>query len=569
MTTAIGVTSGRVGRPKAEPVGMVFSLSAALREMLVSATAITFPSDRYRADPVAFCREILGVEPWSAQIEIMEAIRDHRRVAVKSGHKVGKSHTIACVALWFYCSYEDSQAVMTSTTSRQVDDILWRQLQMVRARSGRCVACKEEIKRLVALHDARQPGGMSQQAAEEKITRPCPHSAIIRADRTEGDHARTGLKSLDFRSITGFTAKEAEAVAGISGKNLLYLPDEASGIPDVIFHGIEGNRAGGAKIAMFGNPTKNEGEFFEAWHSKSELYRTITVSSESTPNAISGECLIPGLAEREWIEEKKEEWGVNSPIYKVRVKGEHAEREEGKIFSLHMIGEAESRWYDTEADGRLFIGLDPAGSSGSGDESAFAPRRGKKVVELYTRRGLDDRAHLDALLAMIARLAKPREVAVVVIDREGKIGFDFYNFLRAWLEQNPGAFELVVVRASDKAHRKKAVYGTMRDELAGNLEEWFRDGGAIPEDTKLVKELHAMTWIPGTLGRVKLIGKKEIRKAIGRSPDRFDAIALSCWEPASIRDDLPDSAKQQAAQQAQTDSGRPALDPYNASAAWR
>ena len=149
-----------------------------------------WPSPRYQSDPVAFFREVLGVEPWEKQVEICEAVRDHKRVAVASGHKVSKSHTDAGIALWFYCSFPDARVVMSSVTSRQVDQILWRELRMMRARS------KREI------------------------------------DGDMHELARSGFKAPDFREIVGFTAREAEAVAGISGSNLLYILDEASGIPE-------------------------------------------------------------------------------------------------------------------------------------------------------------------------------------------------------------------------------------------------------------------------------------------------------------------------------------------------
>jgi len=56
--------------------------------------------DRYRADPVAFCREILQFEPWSKQREILESIRDHNGTAVRSCHGAGKTATAARGALW-------------------------------------------------------------------------------------------------------------------------------------------------------------------------------------------------------------------------------------------------------------------------------------------------------------------------------------------------------------------------------------------------------------------------------------------------------------------------------------
>jgi hypothetical protein len=231
------------------------------------------------------------------------------------------------MALCFYCSFEAARAVLTSKTSRQVDQILWRELSMMRARSGRCFDCI-----------VKDPAG-------DFIPRPCPHSAII--DGEIGMLARTGLKSDDFREVVGFTAREAEAVAGISGANLIYFPDEASGIPEVIYEAIEGNRMGGARIAMFSNPTKNEGTFFDAFHSKSQYFKTIRISSEDSPNVTEGRVVIPGLADLETIEEKKAEWGEDSPMYRVRVKGEFVLNEDGRIFSVQAIADAEMRWDET------------------------------------------------------------------------------------------------------------------------------------------------------------------------------------------------------------------------------
>lgn len=489
-----------------------------LRAELADVAGVRFPNPIYALDPVKFCYNVLGFEPWHKQVEILESVRDHDRVGIVSGHKTGKSRSAAALGLWWYCSFEDSRCVMSSTTARQVDQILWRELRMMRARSGRCVACK-----------AADPEGFL-------IPAPCEHSAIIEGEL--GDLARTGLKSHDFREIVGFTAREAEAVAGISGSKLLFILDEASGIPDVIFEAIEGNRAGGAKIVMFSNGTRNEGEFFEAFHSKSNLYHTISVSSEETPNAVSGKMLIPGLATRAYVEEKKEEWGERSAQYIIRVKGGFALGEDSKIFSTHTIVESEKRWHEASDAGRLFIGLDPAGETGTGDDSAMSARRGLKHILLQVRKGLNDEAHLAWILQTIDALSLPRETPVVVIDREGKIGSDLHIRLQQYLEQeefrHAPPFELVSVRASDKAQRRPHIYDRQRDELTKNLAEWVESGGAVMTDTKLAKELHQPQWIASRNGKNKVTPKDEIKKAIGRSPDRYDSLALAVWEPRSL-----------------------------------
>lgn len=521
---------------------------AELDKAVASTQGIRWPSPKYQADPAGFFRDILGVEPWSRQLDIINAIRDHDRVAVKSGRRVSKSHTAAGIALWWYCSFPDARVIMSSTTDRQVNQILWRELSMMRARAGRCLACKEA-----------DPNG-------HKIPTPCPHSAVIDGDR--GELARTGLKSDDFRIIQGFTARQAEAIQGIAGSRLLFILDEASGIPQGIFDAVEGNRAGGGKVLLFGNPTRNQGEFFDAFHKKNIEqssdgvgYHCLTVSSKESPNVAAGKPLIPGLATREYIREREIEWGRESAMFKVHVEGEFALSLEGGIFSIDSITRAEERWHETEAEGRLYIGLDPAGPTGNGDETVFCIRRGLKVLDFFAHRGLDDAGHLSHLLGIVQEYRLPKEVPVVVLDREGSIGSSLYGIAGNHAGKNK-SFELVGVRSSDRAHRKPTVYDRQRDALAGNLEQWFKDGGTIPEDAKLEAELHSLAWKIHINGRQKLTPKDKIRKEIGRSPDRYDALALACWEPLSLRDDPLAESVQALARVERKSHHTEIMDPY-------
>lgn len=538
-------------------------VAASLTMSGTASASTTWPSARYRENPVAFFEEILGVAPWAKQIEIIEAVRDHKRVAVASGHKVSKSHTAAGIGLWFFESFEDARVVMSSTTSRQVDQILWREVKMMHARSGVCVACKRANRERLARGEPPGP-------------RPCEHSALL--DGQPMQLARTGLRSEDFREIVGFTAREAEAVAGVSGKNLLYILDEASGIPDAIFEAIEGNRAGGARIVMFSNPTRTEGEFYAAFDAKKDFYRTIQISSEETPNVRLGREVIPGLATKEWVEEKKLEWGEDSPLYKIRVKGQFVLAEDGKVLSVHAITESEKRWRD-EADDfaaiaappRLHIGIDPAGPGVGGDESAFALRRGYRMLGVIPFRALTEEAHLVHLLGMIKAHSSPRELPPIVkIDREGNVGARVYGMLRAHLDARASdvrsPFELVGVRSSERAVREPTIYDRVRDELWANLAQWIREGGAIVEDAKLAKELHAPEWIGQVSGRMKITPKEDLRKALGRSPDRADALGLAVWDVPSLSEPKHGAADEDDDDGAEGGAyALPEIDPYGGS----
>jgi hypothetical protein len=568
MITSTLVAEGGRSRTRTRPTA-AGSLLEELRAVLEETSATRWPSDVYRKDPVGFSRKVLGQAPWEKQCEILEAVRDYARVSVTSGHKIGKSHTAAMVAFWFYCSFPDARVVMSSTTARQVDEILWREIQRMRARSGVCVECKKAATKMTPAERAR-------------LSVPCPHSAKI--DGKLGVVARSGLKASDLRQIVGFTARDPEAVAGISGENILYIVDEASGVDDPIFEAIEGNRAGGAKILLFSNPTRTEGEFFVSHHDKAlqfdkdgapvlgkdgkqvGFYKTLSISSEDSPNVRLGRVVIPGLATLDWVEEKKREWGEDSPLYLVRVKGKFALNEAGKIISLHAISVAEKAWEETKAEGRLHIGLDPAGPGEGGDETVFAARRGLKLIALYPYSGLDEDGHVRELLGILRAHRLPREeMPLVVVDREGDIGHKIYSRLRAvsdGIKAEDKHFGVIGVRSSEKS--KTAGYDRVRDELWANLARWLKDGGAIVEDTKLAKELHAPAWepVPGT--KVKATAKSELRKKLERSPDRADAACLSVWESGDVAAALADGHDD-------IDDDLPAdadLDPYGAVDFW-
>jgi hypothetical protein len=481
---------------------------------------------------VGFAHDILGIELWGRQVDIATAVVAHDQVAVRGAQKVGKSNTAAVLALWWYCSFDDARVMLSATTEMQVNRVLYRELRRLITRSGRCVPCRADYDRALA-------SGIHTHELQARHACPCPHSQVI--DGTLGATAESGL-TCGLRQVIGLVARNQESVAGISGANQLWICDEASGMSAEFLAAATGNLAGGGKIVMISNPTRVTGYFFDAFHRSTAAWKTLHVSAMDSPNVVQERLVVPGLASRNWLETKKKEHGETSAYYRVRVLGEFPVGESGLIFPLSTIAMAEHRWHDVDAEsvtGRLWIGLDPAGSAGDGDESVFCVRRGKYVVELLAYRGLTDDAHLEHLLGIIATRSKKRDpLPAVVIDAEGKIGAGLSGRLAGHLRERKD-FSLVRVRASEKALREPKVYSRVRDELIANLEAAFSDGLAIPEDAKLSEELHVYAWDQRHDGRYTLTPDKErIRKELMRSPDRLDALALSCWEPIDMVDGI-------------------------------
>jgi hypothetical protein len=222
----------RKGKPKAKRW---------LIEHLIKATGVagSMSSSKllkaYRKSAPLFFAHSLGIIPWvnldhpgRDQLGIIESFHFSSRTAVKSGHKVSKSNTASGMAIYFLCCYPNARVPITSASFLQVRQILWH-----------------EIK---SIYRACEIAGR-------------PIGGVLNSD------PQSGLVMEDGRQIFGFSTKEPERAAGISGR-IFYFLDEAAGIAENIFEAIEGNRAGGAKICLFSNPTKTSGTFYEAFHQK-------------------------------------------------------------------------------------------------------------------------------------------------------------------------------------------------------------------------------------------------------------------------------------------------------------
>lgn len=451
--------------------------------------------ERWRNDPVTFAREALGIEPWSRQEDILRAVAESPRVAVRSGHKVSKSTSASILGHWWAYTRPGSWTVMTSSSGRQVKAILW-----------------EEFRK--------------RWAAGKTYLGPSP--AV---------DPNTGFRTEHGSRVNGFSTDEPERMAGISGADVLFIVDEASGVPEPIFEAIEGNRAGGARLVMFSNPTQTSGSFYDAFHGKRDLYRTLTISSEESPNVTEGRIVIPGLATREWIDEKRTEWGEDSPIYGVRVKGEFPRQGSNAVVALTFLTQAQDRYDETEPTGDLEIGVDP--SRYGEDEAAIAARRGSYLYPLRCYLGLDG----IQLAARVVEMARELRTAT---QRRVRVKVDVIGVGASCADQlkhHADLIELVEVNVSNRSDDPER-YHALRDQLWFAAADWLKEGGALPHDDRLASELVAPLYKFDAQGRYQVESKDETKKRLKRSPNRADAVCLAIYrakraavlDPADVAD---------------------------------
>jgi len=317
---------------------------------------------------------------------------------------------------------------------------------------------------------------------------------------------------------------------GISSPNLLVVVDEASGYDPAIWEPLVGNLAGGGKLVATSNPTEPSGPFFDAFTTKAEFWRRLTFRSDQTPNVLEGRRVIPGLAERDWVEQRKQEWGEQSAAYQVRVLGEFPTQGDNAVIPIGLVNAAQKRYAETPADGRLHLGVDVARFGD--DETVIRPRRGDKALEPRVIHGADNVDVAGAALELARALRRPPhygepEIPVVKIDEIGN-GSGVVDVLSRSQEVETIGVNVAESATTEGMHR-------LRDQLWFGLRDWLQTG-AIEDDPKLLSELVAPTYGFDVRGRAQVESKDEIKKRLGRSPDRADALALSVYEPPTLND---------------------------------
>lgn len=181
---------------------------------------------KWRKDALSFVRECVGVSELAEwQVTALKAISENDRVAIRSGHGVGKTMFDALVILWFGSTREDAKIPVTAPVSDQIDVNLFGELRKWHAH----------------MRDHSAIGNWLAEQIEVKDGR---------VDWVNGNMcvARTARRD------------NPEALAGFHATNLLFLIDEASGVAEIIFETALGALSTpGAKQLMTGNPTQPQG----------------------------------------------------------------------------------------------------------------------------------------------------------------------------------------------------------------------------------------------------------------------------------------------------------------------
>jgi hypothetical protein len=462
----------------------LFGLPAADRAFWSGlAEALDPTPDPYWDDPVQWGIDKLGIDPAFYQSEAMSWLAETHRVCIRGPHGLGKTAMASWLILWFADTREkagkDWKVVTTASVWRQLQKYLWPEIHKWGDKLG---------------------------------------------------YTRFELLSLELKLKYGqafpVASDDEMNIEGAHADEILYIIDEGKNVPAATWDAIEGALSTGQAYAFaMSTPGAPAGRFYEIQTRKpgTEDWKVLHVTKDMAIKA--------GRMNAAWAEQRRKQWGEDDPRYKNRVLGEFSTVDESVVIPLEWVEHAQTLWQDFmdkveagEATLPPFEVLSVDVARLGSDNSVFAYRHGRNFIDELE---VIAKITTDILSARIHRVLK-RWGGRAVVDAIG-IGAGVLDNVRATgavVDAFVASARTELLDTSGELgflNRRAGAWWGLRELLDPDRHY----GIMLPPDDELVGELTTVRWREAPGNKIQIEGKDEIRKRIGRSTDRADAVVMA------------------------------------------
>lgn len=464
---------------------------------------------RWWRDPVAFVREVFKAEPDRWQADVLAAFPTSPRLAMKACKGPGKTTVMAWLCWNFLATRPHPKIAATSITSDNLADGLWTEMAKWQARSPLLQAAFTWHKTRIEAKREPEAWWMS---------------------------ARTWPRSADANT-------QADTLAGLHADYLLFILDEAGGIPDAVMAaaeaGLANARGGGGKeahIVIAGNPTHLEGPLYRACTQEHHLWHVTEVTADPDDPKRSNRVSV------EWAREQIQKYGRDNPWVLVNVFGRFPPSSLNSLLGPDEVRDAMQRQPSPDfMHLPTILGVDVAREGD--DASAVFRRQGRCSWAPRIFRNINSLQGAGA----VSSLWQEHNADACFVDNTGGFGGGWIDQLRV-LGYSPTPVHFAGAPLDQR-------YANKRAEMWFLMAQWIKEGGCLPGDCpELVAELTTPVYFfKGD--KLQLEDKTQIKARIGRSVDRADALALTFAHPVYKR--TPE-------EQHLHDRGRKEHDPFDA-----
>ena len=441
---------------------------------------------RYRTDPIAFVREQFHVEPdaWQRRALLAFVNNDHKimRICLSACAGPGKSALLAWCGWLFMSCYgakgEHPKGAVVSVTKDNLKDNLWAELSKWQQRSEFLTTNFTWTKERIFCNQFPETWFLS---------------------------ARSFAK-------TANAEEQGRTLSGVHGKYVLFLIDESGDIPPTVLKASEQALSTAdkvfARVLQAGNPTSTDGMLYAAQTKLADKWYVIKITGDPDDPERSPRIDI------EWARQQIQDYGRDDPWVMSYILGQFPESGINTLLSLHEVEESMSRYYSPDdikySQKRLGVDVARFGL----DSTIIVPRQGVAMFKYVTMR----KAKNPEIAARVVSAKSKWHSEMEFIDGTGGFGGGVVDALE---QAGHTPYE---VQFAGKA--TDPMYYNKRAEMWFKMAEWVKKRGCLYECPHLKKELIAPTYSFKN-GKLILESKEQIKKRLGFSPDRGDALALT------------------------------------------
>jgi hypothetical protein len=406
------------------------------------------------------------------------------RMAVASGHGIGKSTLVAWIVNWIMSTRPYSIGTVTANTFVQLTTKTW-------------AAVRKWTLLSITGHWFRLTGDKMYH-----VDFPATWFCSAQTCREENSEAFAGQHSATSTSF--------------------YIFDEASAVPDKIFEVAEGGLVRGEPMVFaFGNPTRNTGKFHRVTFGN-ERPRWNHRSIDSRTSSSSNKAQIA-----EWIAD----YGEDSDFVRVRVMGIPPHASELQFIPKDLVERAQARVAQSLDDDPLVAGVDVSGGGEAWNVVRFRrgmdARPGPRVpapIRIPGEHGRDRQVMIAKLSQVLADQDPDRCVAMMFID--SAFGSPIVERLQTLGYAN--AIEVNFGGAAPDIH-----FLNMRAFMWNAMKEWLPRGAIDRNDERLEVDLTGPGFHLNKTNKLVIESKEEMKKRLVQSPDDGDAFALTFAHPVA------------------------------------
>jgi len=296
-----------------------------------------------------------------------------------------------------------------------------------------------------------------------------------------------------------------------------YLMDEASEVPDKIFHTSYGGLTDGEPmIFAWGQMVRNTGEFYRMnFGSLADRWNKRRVDSRTSR-----------FTNKEYIAQIEKDYGSESDTFKVRVLGYPPSASELQYIDKARIDLALERYGLGLADDALVAGFDVSGGGRAWNVIRF--RRGldgnpRAPIRIPGGHDLDRSQRIAVCAELLSDNRPEHKLAALFVD--AAFGAAIVVRLRSMGFTN--VYEVNFGAASPDPH-----YLNMRAYMWGKAKDWLLLGGLpadddLPEEQRLSHQLALPGYHINQSGKLVIESKQSIQERGEKSPDDADAFCLT------------------------------------------